>query len=152
LISKGKLDGAYQKIGRRYFIDPVKADAILETFENPEVNDSLLVSNKTEQHLQQAYGKLISYAEASRREKIAKAALLELRLKQEQGELIEREQVKASAAKISVQVRTGFEAIPSKIAPTLVGMSSSKDIAQYLQMEIRMVLTSLAKEIAENDL
>jgi hypothetical protein len=93
----------------------------------------------------------ISYAEASRREKAAKAALLELRLKRERGELIEWERVREVAAKTAAQVRAGLEAIPSKVAPTVAGMSSPGDIVRYLQKEMKAILSDLARRLADNE-
>jgi hypothetical protein len=150
MISKGKIDGAYEKRGRRYLIDPIKADAVLEAYQPPRTNESEIDSTSANLDCQGARIDYVTYAEASRREKIAKAALLELRLKRERGDLIERAQVQNTATKVGTQVRVNLEAIPSRIAPTLVGMSSTKDIARCLQKEIKTVLTGLTREIAQN--
>lgn len=133
LIREGRLNGAFKKEGRRYLINPKKADAILEGFLIPE-------------------GSKVSFAEAARREKLAKAALLELSLKKRRGELVEKERVEAVAAKLATLVRVGIEAIPAKIAPTVAGMDAPGEVARLLQREFKTVLSDLAKEIAELDL
>lgn len=94
-------------------------------------------------------GDLVSFAEAARREKVTKAALLELDLKKRRGELIERDRVEAVAAKLGTLVRVGMEAIPAKVAPTVAGMDAPADVARYLQREIKAVLSDMAKGISE---
>jgi hypothetical protein len=136
LVRQGKLKGAFKKEGRRYLINPKKADAILSAIVDPA---------KSKQ-------KTVSFAEAARREKLAKAALLELKLKRERGELVQRERVEAVAAKLATLVRVGIEAIPAKVAPTVAGMTAPGDVARFIEREVKTVLNSLAKEITDLDL
>jgi transcriptional regulator with XRE-family HTH domain len=151
IISKGKIDGAFEKKGRRYLIDRIKADATLEAFKTSALESVMPASAPAGLPLPKTRGKIVSFAEAARREKLAKAKLLELRLKQERGELIERARVQEMAVKTGTQVRIGLEAIPSRIAPALAGMSSSRDIAIYLQKEVKAVLFDLSTMIANID-
>jgi hypothetical protein len=96
-------------------------------------------------------GKSISFAEAARREKIAKAAILELELRKRQGELIEKDRVEAFMAKLAIQVRIWMEAIPAKVAPTVAGMDAPAEVVRCIQLEIETVLADLTKGIAGLD-
>lgn len=151
MIRKGMILGAFEKKGRRYLIDPIKADAILKEFLCPETDSALIEPFSVDPGHSLTNCKYLSYAEAARREKSAKAALLELRVRRERGELVERKRVREAAAKVGTQVRVGLEAIPSKTAPALAGMSSPRDVARYLQNEIKSVLSDLSREIEKND-
>jgi hypothetical protein len=77
--------------------------------------------------------------------------LLELKLKREKGELIERQRVEEVAAKLATLVRVGVESIPAKVAPTVAGLKRPGDIARLLQGHIREVLDNLSKGIADLD-
>jgi hypothetical protein len=162
LIRQGKLEGAFKREGRRYKINPQKADAILATLERPAPAqkqnqdrpapiiqaDTVATGADASQLLA---GGLVTFAEACRREKAAKAALLELKLKREKGELIERQRVEEVAAKLATLVRVGVESIPAKVAPTVAGLKRPGDIARLLQGHIREVLDNLSKGIADLD-
>jgi hypothetical protein len=159
LIRQGKLDGAFRKEGRKYKIDPDRADAVLQTFHNPArskapavVQGVPLADGVDRGSTSTIAGELVSFAEAARREKVAKAALLELDLKKKRGDLVEKEEVEAVAAKLGTLVRVGIEAIPAKVAPTIVGMETPGEVARYLQREVKAVLADLAKGIADLDL
>jgi hypothetical protein len=151
LIRQGKLDGAYKKVGRKYLINPDKADAVLAMFENPARSKSApdpvvpMVDDPAPD--QSLTGELISFAEAARREKVARAALLELDLKRQRGDLVQKTRVEAAAAKIATIIRTGVEAIPAKVAPTVAGLSAPGEVARLLQREFKTVLSDMAKEI-----
>ena len=156
LIRQGKLDGAFRKDGRRYKIDPQRADAVLEMNRNPArsktpaVVQGVPLADGLDGSVGSAIaGNLISFAEAARREKVAKAALLELDLKKKKGDLVAKDKVEAVAAKLGALVRVGIEAIPAKVAPTVVGMDTPGDVARYLQREVKSVLADLAKEIGD---
>jgi hypothetical protein len=151
MIRDGKINGAYEKKGRRYLIYPVKADTLLKSYDVSEAASSLPRHSIADANQSGSNFKPISFAEAARREKLAKAALLELQLKRECGELIDRKRVLEAAAKIGSQVRVGLEAIPSKVAPVLAGMSSPQDVGKYLTVEVRAVLSDLSKIIANNN-
>jgi hypothetical protein len=157
LIRQGKLAGAWKKEGRVYRINPEKADAILATFDR-KAGDHAPAPAVLPAAGKPAPGAfdnlpagLISFAEACRREKLAKANLLEIRLRKERGELIERERVEAAAAKLATLVRIGVEAIPAKVAPTVAGMQSPGDVARLLQKQLRQVLNNLAEGITKMD-
>lgn len=165
LIKQGKLDGAFEKVGGRYQINPERADAILAAFHNPARSKTpkspMVTSILQGAHLgdlgaagppSTINGNQVSFAEAARREKIAKAAILELDLKKRRGELIERDRVEAVAAKLGTLVRVGMEAIPTKVAPTIAALETPGDVARYLQREIKTVLSDMAKGIAELEL
>jgi hypothetical protein len=155
LIKQGKLDGAYKKAGRKYLINPDKADKLLAAALDPAraqaPPDAQLPTVAGLGPASSLTGELISFAEAARREKVARAALLELELSRERGELIERGRVEAVAAKIAGVVRVGVEAIPAKVAPVLAGMVTPGDVARYLQRELKTVLMDMAKQIEKMD-
>jgi hypothetical protein len=90
MIRDGKINGAYEKKGRRYLIYPVKADTLLKSYDVSEAASSLPRHSIADANQSGSNFKPISFAEAARREKLAKAALLELQLKRECGELIDR--------------------------------------------------------------
>lgn len=156
LIRQGKLDGAFKKIGRKYWINPEKADAVLAMFENPARSrpppDPIAPIVEDPGPAQSLAGELISFAEAARREKVARAALLELDLKRQRGELIKKEKVEAVAAKIATVVRVGVEAIPAKVAPKVAGLTAPGEVARLLQRELKTVLSDMAKEIEKMDI
>jgi len=132
MIRQGKLNGAFHKVGRRYLIDPEKADAILRN----NRADTKSLPNES-----------ITFAEAAKMEKLTRVAILELDLRKKRGELIEKIQVEAMAAKIATLLRVNIEAIPAKLAPTMVGMRNPAEIAQHLQRELKSILTDLSKNI-----
>jgi hypothetical protein len=159
LIRQGKLDGAFIRQGRQYRINGDKADAILASFSNPARAGALTGSAATARRpdpepspARAVAGGIISFAEAARREKLARAALLELALLQKRGELVERSRVEAAAAKLATIVRVGIEAIPAKVAPTVAGLKTAGDVARYLQGQFKEVLDNLSKGIADLDL
>lgn len=162
LIRTGKLDGAFKKEGGRYLINPTKADEILAAFANPARPGKRGPAAATgSDHLPAAGGPdparaiaggLVSFAEAARREKLAKAALLELKLQRQRDELVERRRVEAAAAKLATIIRVGIEAIPAKVAPTVAGMKTAGDVARLLQTEFKEVLNNLSEGITKLDL
>jgi hypothetical protein len=158
LIRHGKLAGAFKKQGGRYLINPEKADAILESIANPDRAGkpadppAVAAGGGPGDPARAVAGELVSFAEATRREKLAKAALLELKLKRQRGELVERHRVEAVAAKLATLVRIQIEAIPAKVAPTVAGMKTPGDVARLLQVQFKEVLNNLSEGIAKLDL
>jgi hypothetical protein len=160
MIRQGKLAGAWKKDGRKYLINPDKADAILETFKNPARPGKpgkppavpAVLDDREPGPAPSVVAGLMTFAEAARREKIARAALLELELQTKKGELVEKSAVEAVAAKIATTVRSGVEAIPARVAPTVAGYSAPGDVARYLQRELKAVLSDLSKAIEKMDL
>lgn len=156
LVKQGKLDGAFIRDGRHYLINPKKADAILAMFENParKLSTASLVGKNpqgNQSSQQSATPERLTFAEAARREKIARAALLELDLCRQRGKLVERDQVESVAAKIATTVRVGIEAIPAKVAPAIAGMDAPGDVARLLQREFKVILADMAKAIKKLD-
>jgi hypothetical protein len=166
LIRQGKLDGAFRKDGRRYLIDADRADAVLDLNRNPArsktpktaapppaiVQGVPLADGIDRGSASTIAGELVSFAEAARREKVARAALLELDLKKKRGDLVEKEKVEAVAAKLGTLVRVGIEAIPARVAPSVVALETPGDVSRFLQQEVKSVLADLAKGIADLDL
>lgn len=163
MIRQGKLDGAFRKEGRRYLINPGRADEILDRFHNPgrskppkgrppAVIPAAPVADGLALDFKDLAGPSISFAEAARRAQVARAALLELDVKRRRGELVERVAVEAAAAKVATMVRVGMEAIPAKVAPRGAGMSTPGELARYLQREIKTVLADLSQQIKKLNL
>lgn len=162
LIQRGKLAGAFVKEGGRYLIDPLKADAALEYHRNPArskqpmtpsvVQGGRLVNGVDPGPAPAIAGNLVSFAEAARREKVARAAILELDLRKKKGDLVEKDKVEAVAAKLGTLVRVGVQAIPSRVAPSIVKLETAGEVARYLQREFNAVLADLAIGIGELEL
>ena len=87
----------------------------------------------------------ISLTDAKKRREIIEAELKLLQLKEKRGELIEREKVVRIATEIVTNTKSRFLAMPSKIAPLLIGIKSIKKIKVILEKEIYNILNDLAK-------
>lgn len=67
------------------------------------------------------------------------------------GELIERDQVRAAAYKISLALKNSLEVLPNRLANQLADESDPFKIFQLLSDEIRVALDSVTDEIAKNE-
>lgn len=152
LISQGKLNGAYKKQGRRYFINPIIADRLLEENRDP-LHDKRLKHSRPEKSPDDMDGVDLPSAskstlnEAARLGMWYRAALLKLKYERESGALISKEQVGREGAKMGAMIRTHLESLPAKIAAEVVGIKDPKKIAHKLRREIRSALTALSHEI-----
>lgn len=77
----------------------------------------------------------------------AKADKAEMEVKIKRGELVHSEQVKNSALKTGVMIRTLLETIGNKVAPVLVDLDTPAAIADVINREIKQVLSKLADEL-----
>ena len=149
-IRVGKLNGAFVKKGRRYFIDPDKADQLLEDNLNPIYRSGKSRPGPSDPQPDPApakggNGKTLT--EATRLLAWYRAALAKLKYEKESGALIPKEQVDRQATNVGVLVRTHLESLPAKLAPEVAGMRSSKKIAERIQKEVHQVLTAIGHEI-----
>jgi hypothetical protein len=149
LIRVGKLNGAYRKKGRRYFINPAKADQLLDQNLNPIYRDAGpgRPEEKAGAPLPTKSSNGRSMAEATRNLTWLRVALTKLKYDKERGALVPKDQVARQATNVGLLVRTHLESLPAKIAPELAGMRSPKKIAERLQHEMRVVLTALSHDI-----
>lgn len=151
LIGQGKLDGAYKKKGRRYFINPIVADKILETNRDP-IHDARL--GHEAQPLPDVddlpappSAETRTLNEAARLQMWYRAALLKIKYERETGEVIPKDEVLKQAASVGAMVRTQLESLPAKIANELVGIDDPKKAAALIRREVKAALTSLSHEI-----
>jgi hypothetical protein len=152
LIRQGKLDGSFKKLGRRYYINPDAADKLLEENRNPKHDARLrrkkeAVAQQKLKGISPSRGNGKSLNEAARLQMWYKAALLKLQFEEKSGALVSKERVDKQAARFATLVRTHLEALPSKLAPELASMRSTKKIAETIRHEVRAVLTTLGHEI-----
>lgn len=77
---------------------------------------------------------------------IEKGKLLQARAQAEAGELINAEQVKASAFNKARIIRDGMLNIPDRLASVLAAIENEKQIHEMLTKEIRTVLEELSDE------
>lgn len=150
LISQGKLDGAYIKKGRRYFINPAAADELLKVNRDP-IHDArlrrgpqLTPKDKAQQPAA-ANGKTLN--EAARLNMWYRAALMKIKYEKESGALISKDQVTKQAARVGALLRTHLEGLPSKLAMELAGINNPKKAAEMLRREIKAVLTAISQEV-----
>jgi hypothetical protein len=149
-IRVGKLNGAFKKKGRRYYIDPEKADKLLEDNLNP-----IYRSGKAKQApadtqpdpMPAKGGNGRTLNEATRLLAWYRAALAKLKYEKESGALVSKEQVDQQAANVGVMVRTHLESMPAKLAPEVAAMRSPKKIAERIQREVHRILTALSHDI-----
>jgi hypothetical protein len=149
LISQGKLDGAYIKKGRRYFIDPKRADRILEQNRDPKFD----ARNVKKEFKTGSGGKPPAVTqgrtlnEAARLQMWYRAALMKLKYEKESGALVSKDQVNKQLANLGNMIRTHLESLPSKLAPEMTGLRNTKEIAACLQREVRSILRAMSHDI-----
>lgn len=149
LIKVGKLEGAYKKKGRRYFIDPDRADRLLDQNLNPIYRPGGPDPGGPDpaEPFAKKAGNGRTMSEAARLHMWYRAALAKLKYERESGALVSKEDVAKQANHFGQLVRTHLESLPAKLAPELAGMRSPKKIAETLQQEIRQVLITLSHDI-----
>lgn len=91
-----------------------------------------------------------SLADAQLRKINAEAALAELKLSRERGEVVAVIDVEKAVAEVSANVRARLLAMPSKLAGLLVGLTKPKVKAQ-LEQEVNEALAELTKTAADED-
>jgi hypothetical protein len=149
LISQGKLDGAYIKKGGRYFIDPERADRILEQNRNPKF-DARNVKKESRadggsKPPAVTQGRTLN--EAARLQMWYRAALMKLKYEKESGALVPKDKINKQLASLGNMIRTHLESLPSKLSPELAGLRNSKEIAACLQREVKSILAAMSHDI-----
>jgi len=84
------------------------------------------------------------YANARARREVAEANLAELRMREQSGELVKVDQVRAEIARIAVHTRESLMNLASRLAPVVAAETDQAKIEQLLEDEFRYVLIALA--------
>jgi phage terminase Nu1 subunit (DNA packaging protein) len=87
-------------------------------------------------------------ADAQLRKVNAEAALAELKLSRERGEVVNVQDVEKAVAEVSANVRARLLAMPSKLAGLLVGLTKPK-VKSQLELEVNQALSELTKTAAD---
>lgn len=82
--------------------------------------------------------------EARRRKEIAEAELKEIELERQKGDLLPKNEVILTWQKILSVLRSRLLAMPAKLAPILMGLSTISEIKNELNIEIRNMLEELS--------
>jgi hypothetical protein len=92
-------------------------------------------------------GALASYWRAKSDREIANAGLAELKLKQEEGDLLERAEVEDALFNMSRMTRDRMLAIADRLAHLLVGATNERQIRDVIRREIHSALEGLSEEL-----
>jgi len=88
----------------------------------------------------------LDYDEARRREMAAKAAMLELDLAQRRGQLIEIEHIAIVVGEEYSNVRARILALPTRLAPQVMGLTSLPALRELIEDAIHDVLEELTAD------
>ena len=99
-------------------------------------------------------GDLVSLNEARQRKLAAEAALAELALDKQRGDVVRVDTVVAIAGSEYSKVQRRFLRLPSKMAPKVVRAKTPAKVQHLLELEVREILTELStpEEVAEQAL
>lgn len=89
--------------------------------------------------------KNISYSDARARHEMLKIEMAQIELRQRKRDLIERGEVIKICSDIITISKTRLLAIPTKLAPQIVGVDSIRKIKSILEKEIRQALDELSR-------
>jgi hypothetical protein len=92
-------------------------------------------------------GSLNTYADARAISEQMRARKLELEILHRSGELVEREQVKQIGVSIITSAKINLLALPSKLAPKLLGLSDAAVAQRIVEDAITEVLNALADDL-----
>lgn len=81
-----------------------------------------------------------TYEEARRRREMAEAALAELKLMEQMGDLVRVAAVRSAVAKLAAGLREGLMQIPSRLAPVLAAETDAAAVHDQIAAELRQVL------------
>lgn len=87
-----------------------------------------------------------SYLKARARKELAQAQLAELELQRKRGEVISLEDARKVYVSVITSARVALEAVPARVAPRVVGLTSAVDIRRIVQGELASALRSLSDE------
>ena len=87
----------------------------------------------------------LTLAEVKRLKEMVEVELKKMQLRRKKGELLERDELTKVCQTIVANAKTRFLAMPTKIAPLLVGLKNIKKIKTILEKEVHSILEELAK-------
>jgi phage terminase Nu1 subunit (DNA packaging protein) len=93
----------------------------------------------------------VDLADAEKREAIARAELRELELMVKKGQFVMADDVERTYTRAFANIKTKLQAMPTKLAPRLVGFANPAEIQDVIAKEVRGVLTSLADGVVTDD-
>jgi phage terminase Nu1 subunit (DNA packaging protein) len=85
------------------------------------------------------------FASRARREE-AEAKLAELKLQEQQGQLVRVDQVRSETARLAAGLRESLMQLPARLSPVLAAESDAAKVHDLLGEELRQVLRQLADE------
>lgn len=87
------------------------------------------------------------FASRARREE-AEAKLAELKLQEQQGQLVRVDQVRSETARLAAGLRESLMQLPARLSPVLAAEADAGKVHDLLGEELRQVLRQLADEAA----
>jgi len=152
---KSRLEPAIRPKGKRYEIDSEAADEILARTIDPSWRPQSKLKDKKSNKKPKPetaphdpppdQGRVVTFDDAKRLEKLAQAGLKKLDLEERQGKLLKREDVENDAFNRGRAVRDALLNIPDRIAAMLAAESDPVKITKMLDDEIRQALEELAR-------
>lgn len=129
-IIKLEKEGVFNRNGEKFYTLP------------HAVNEYIAYKIKSE--LRKVKGDSEDINEAKRRKEIAQATLLELEVREKQGDLISIDEIRKENEYVLTAFKNKSLAIPSKIAPALIGIESIAEIQAILERAMYDLLIELA--------
>ena len=129
-IIKLEKEGVFNRNGEKFYTLP------------HAVNEYIAYKIKSE--LRKVKGDSEDINEAKRRKEIAQATLLELEVREKQGDLISIDEIRKENEYVLTAFKNKSLAIPSKIAPALIGIESIAEIQAILERAMYALLRELA--------
>jgi hypothetical protein len=93
-----------------------------------------------------SFGYVPDYQESRARREAAEAELAELKLAEEQGDLIRTDAVRSSYSRRAAGLREAIMQIPARLSPVLAAESDPAKIHDHLQAELRLVLEQVTTD------
>ena len=155
LIQKGKIpDSALKPKGKRFIVDPDKADIALSgSLSQVHKSGTTAPAKRTTPTKTKKIGPLtelekrdLTLSECQRLHEKYKAALKQLEFDQKSGELLPADEVKAVAFEIGRSIRDQIMNIPPRLGPILAGESDPNKIVKMLNDEFRKALEQMTDE------
>lgn len=164
MVNHGKLGVASRKVDGRVMIDVESADRIMamgaatrikkkhaKLRNNPQlpggVDEPGAPPLERPDNSDMDDASRLVKAQADEKEQLA--LLAELKVRQQQGLLVEREQVARDVFKIARTLRDGLLNVPGKVAPEIAAMDDPFQIQKRLESMFRDILTDLSAAVAK---
>ncbi|WP_054031027.1 hypothetical protein [Desulfatitalea tepidiphila] len=133
-IKKGLLGNACQKVGARYVIDPVAADAALEGGLHPSYDPGDTGP---------------SFAEARRQKEHHLAELRRLELEEKKGMLVPAAEVQGLLEKLIMQARTRLLGIKAQVAPLVHEAIADAAQRERLLFTVEEIIEGTLKDLSD---